>query len=429
MDWVGKTVSRVEIRELLGKGAMAQVYLGQHTTLERPVAVKVMQGFMEEDSQALERFRKEAQAVAALRHPNIVQVYDFDLLDGQPYMVMELLSGVPLDVHLESLHSHGLRLPPETTVRLIASLAAALDYAHDRGLVHRDIKPANIILRRDSGALSPGDALPLDADAVLTDFGLARLIDENKMSASGAVTGTPVYISPEQARGLPVDRRSDIYSLAVVLYEMLAGKTPYHDTAENIFSLIFKHASEDAPPIEDLDPLIQAVLDKALVKAIEQRYFRAGQLAADLFSAVFRVPPPQAGALADAAPLSGVLAALDNLLEQARAYERALPPGDYSARLAIDSLRRLAEQARNEAAGLAAVPQAQPASHPFSPRELEVLQLAASGLTNKEIAYRLGISERTVEFHMGSIFNKTTTESRTEAVALALGRGWIDPPG
>jgi serine/threonine protein kinase/DNA-binding CsgD family transcriptional regulator len=425
MEWVGKTIARVEIRELLGKGGMAQVYLGQHTTLDRPVAVKVMQGFLADDSQAVERFRQEARAVAALRHPNIVQVFDFDLLEGQPCMVMELLNGLPLDAYLDALHSRGSRLPPETTVRLVASLSAALDYAHDRGLVHRDIKPANIFLRREAGVLAPGEPLPLDVDAVLTDFGLARPHD-HKLSATGAVTGTPAYISPEQARGLPPDRRSDIYSLGVVLYEMLAGHPPFGSGAENIFSLILKHATEDAPPVAGLDPQVQSVLDKTLAKDIEQRYYRAGQMAADLFRAVFHGAAP-APAPETSIPLAGVLRALENLLEQARAYERALPPNNYAARMAVNALRALAEQAHTEAQGLQAAPSVAPAPHPFSPRELEVLQLAAGGLTNKEIAYRLGISERTVEFHMGSIFNKTTTDSRTEAVALALGRGWIQP--
>jgi serine/threonine-protein kinase len=362
-----------------------------------------------------------------------VQVFDLDVADGRPYIVMELLEGMPLDDYLRALRDRSRKLPPETTVRLTVSLAAALDYAHARNIVHRDVKPANVILRRDSGPIDPDAPLSLDAEPVLTDFGVARFLNVTTLTAPGSIAGTPAYLSPEQARGEAVDGRSDIYSLGVMLYEMLAGKLPFDSPTETPLSLIIKHLTEMPPPIPDVNPAVQAVLDRALAKNREQRYSRAGDLAADLLVGIFgRGPGPLATESArPSPPLAGLLDTLDLLVAQTRAYERALPPNNYPARAAVAALGELARQALNEARDIAAslepAPPAEYATqvHPFSPRELQVLNLAANGLTNKEIAYRLGISERTVQFHMNSIFNKTGTQSRTEAVALALRKGWI----
>jgi len=265
---------------------MAEVYLGRHTTLNRPVAVKILHSHLSEDDLLLNRFRAEAQAVAALRHPNIVQVLDFDVADDRPYIVMELLAGASLADYLRALHRAGQTLPPETTARLIASLAAALDYAHARGIVHRDIKPANVMLRRESGPLDLTAPLPTDAEAVLTDFGVMRMTDSTTRTASGVISGTPAYMSPEQARGETVDARSDIYSLGVMLYEMLAGRPPFDSETETPASLLIKHITASPPPLPQAGPAIQAVIDRALAKDRQARYQKAGDLAADLLSAL-----------------------------------------------------------------------------------------------------------------------------------------------
>ena len=425
-QWSGHTLSKVILLKRLGQGGMAEVYAGHHTTLDRPVAVKILHGFLSEDETLRERFRREAQGVASMRHPHIVQVLDFDVAEQgdelRPYIVMELLQGMPLDDYLAAL-PHPPRLPPETVARLAMGLASALDYAHGRGIVHRDVKPANIILRRESGPIDPLAPLPPDVEPVLTDFGLARFLHSSYRSASGVISGTPAYLSPEQARGLPVDGRADIYSLGVVLYEMLAGCPPFEAADDDSpVALIMKHLLDPPPPIPDLDPRLQAPLLAALAKEPAQRPQKAGDLALALVAAIFGLAAPPSGA----PPLDALLVDLESLVEQAAAYERSLPANNYPARAAVSALSEMARRALEQGRRLeSALAPPTPAVHPFSRRELEVLQWAAGGLTNKEIAFRLGISERTVLFHMNSVFNKTATASRTEAVALGMQKGWI----
>lgn len=425
-QWSGRTLSKVILLKRLGQGGMAEVYAGHHMTLDRPVAVKILHGFLAEDESLRQRFRREAQGVAGMRHPHIVQVLDFDIAEEgeelRPYIVMELLQGMPLDHYLAALPRPPC-LPPETAARLAMGLAAALDYAHGRGIIHRDIKPANIILRRESGPIDPLAPLPPDVEPVLTDFGLARFLQSTYHSASGAISGTPAYLSPEQARGLPVDGRADIYSLGVVLYELLAGRPPFEVAGDDSpVALIMKHLLDPPPPIPGLGPRLQEALLQALAKDPAQRPQKAGDLALALMAGVFGLEAPPVGVQ----PLEALLESLKNLVEQAGAYERALPANNYPARAAVSALSEMARTALEQCRRLEiSLAPPLPASHPFSPRELEVLQWAARGLTNKEIAFRLGISERTVQFHMNSVFNKTATASRTEAVALGMQKGWI----
>ncbi len=271
-NWIGKTLGRVHIESLLARGGMAEVYLGTHTTLQRKVAVKILRSYYTDDPRLrpLERFELEARAVAKLRHPNIVQVFDFDTVEDQPYLVMEYIPGPPLSKYLAALHSRGDRLGLPLISRLLTQTAAALQYAHERGVIHRDVKPGNILLASRSIPIVPGETLPLDLEPVLTDFGLVRFLNASRQTVSGLITGTPAYMSPEQARGEATDGRTDIYSLGIVLYEMLSGKVPFD--SESTMSILFKHMHEDPAPIPGLSPVLQKVLDRALAKNVEDRF-------------------------------------------------------------------------------------------------------------------------------------------------------------
>jgi serine/threonine protein kinase len=269
----------------MGRGGMAEVYLGRHTTLNRPVAVKILHGHLSDDETLLSRFRSEAQAVAGLRHPNIVQVLDFDIAEDQPYIVMELVEGMSLAEYLLKLQRAEKRLTPETIVRLFTPITSALDYAHGRGIVHRDVKPANVLLRSEGGEIT-AESLPPDAEPVLTDFGVARIANASIRTASGAIVGTPAYMSPEQVSGEIVDSRSDIYSLGIMLYEMLTGRLPFESESESVAATLIKQITEQPPPMPEVSPSVQSVVFRALAKDRTARYQKAGDLAVELRSAL-----------------------------------------------------------------------------------------------------------------------------------------------
>lgn len=283
-DWLEQTIGKVRIEKYLARGGMAEVYLGTHLTLDRPVAVKVMHSYIESDPDLLSRFQREAKAVAGLRHPNIVQIFDFDTHDGHPYIVMEYLKGPSLANYLRDLHESGARLSLTQVAQLLKSLAAGIDYAHSKGIVHRDIKPANIILNNKSGMYSADQPLPTDTECVITDFGLVRIANSITQTAAGVVSGTPAYMSPEQAQGNPADSRSDTYSLGIVLYEMLAGRVPFD--GDSTLGVILKHISEPPPSIDNVSIEIQVVINKALEKLPENRYQTARELLLDFYNAV-----------------------------------------------------------------------------------------------------------------------------------------------
>ncbi len=304
-EWLGQTVGKVRIEKYLARGGMAEVFLGTHLTLERPVAIKVMHSFIEEDPDLLTRFQREAKAVAALRHPNIVQIFDFDTHDNHPYIVMEYLSGPSLAGYLRDMHKGGAKLALAQVAQLLKSLVAGMDYAHSQRVVHRDIKPANIILNNKTNFYAVDQPLPADTECIITDFGLVRMTNSAHHTASGVVSGTPAYMSPEQGQGKSVDHRSDTYSLGIVLYEMLAGRVPFD--GDSTLGIILKHMTEPPPPIEDISPEVQAVINKALEKLPENRYQTARELLADFYNAVgmhaeaetihalrFKTPPPTA---------------------------------------------------------------------------------------------------------------------------------------
>jgi serine/threonine protein kinase len=283
-EWLGKIIGRVRIERLLARGGMAEVYLGRHLTLERPVAIKLLQSHIEEDPDLLERFHREAKVVAGLRHSNIVQIYDFDAIDGHPYIVMEYVRGPTLATYLRGLHEKNEHIALRQVSRLLNQLTAALDYAHGQGVIHRDIKPGNIMLQQKSGQFPQDQPLTDDAEIVLTDFGLVRIVHATTQTAAGTVSGTPAYMSPEQARGDKTDQRTDIYSLGIVLYEMLAGRVPFE--ADSQLTVIYMHINNPPPPISGVPESIQAIIDRALAKDPNDRYQSSGEMAADFSRAV-----------------------------------------------------------------------------------------------------------------------------------------------
>jgi serine/threonine protein kinase len=266
---------RYEIRQKLGTGGMARVYLGYDNTLGREVAIKVLHEHLADDTMFKERFEREARFVATLNHPNIVQVYDYatGIRGGEMvcYMVMSLLLGKTLKEVLESSNNTETLLSHERVFAIMTDLCDALQYAHDKGMVHRDVKPANVIINADGRA-------------ILTDFGIARMAQGAQFTQEGMTVGTPAYMSPEQATGTAVDGRSDIYALGIMLYEMLVGHPPFHD--DGTLSVLLKHMTEPVPPLSDYDFInnhkLDAVLMQALAKQPDTRYQTATEFLDDL---------------------------------------------------------------------------------------------------------------------------------------------------
>lgn len=282
-EWTGKTIGNVRIEKDLARGGMGEVYVGTHLRLDRLVIVKVMHSYIESDPELQARFEREAKVVAALRHPNIVQVVDFDIAEGHPYIVMEFLRGPSLAAYLSELNSRNEKLEPAQVARLLSIVAKALDYAHEQGVIHRDIKPGNMILHNKTGLFSSDLPLSPLTEPAITDFGLVRIHTTTQTSA-GKRSGTPAYMSPEQAHGLTVDHRSDIYSLGIVLYELIAGHVPFD--AETNWGIIFKHINEPPPPIPDISASVQKVIDRALAKDPDDRYQTCRELVADYMDAI-----------------------------------------------------------------------------------------------------------------------------------------------
>ena len=229
---IGTVLSgRYRLEAKLGSGGMSTVYLARDTTLDRPVAVKVMHREMSEQADQLERFRQEARAVAKLSHPNVVAVIDAGEDGGYPYIVFEYVEGETLKARINRVGA----LDVQEALAYAIEIARGLTVAHARNMVHRDIKPQNVLI----------DA---EGRAKLTDFGISRQLEQDGMTATGRVLGTTDYVAPEQAMGRGADQRSDIYSLGVVLYEMLIGHVPFH--ADSQVGVAMKHVNEELPDVQ-----------------------------------------------------------------------------------------------------------------------------------------------------------------------------------
>ena len=278
----GQTLGKYRVLDRLGRGGMAQVYRAYHPQLDRFVALKVLRADLLDDESFLDRFRREAQAVAALRHPHIVQVFDFDVQDdtddmGITFMVMELLEGDTLKARLNDYRLRDEAMPLGEVVRLLLDILDGLEYAHSEGMIHRDLKPANILLTKRG-------------QAVITDFGIAQIIGGTRHTMTGALMGTLNYMAPEQGLEGSSDIRSDIYSLGIVFYEMLTQHTPFD--ADTPLAILMKHLNDPLPAPREAAPStpepIEAVLLKALSKDADDRFQTAEAMAQSLHAAAVK---------------------------------------------------------------------------------------------------------------------------------------------
>jgi serine/threonine protein kinase len=267
----GQTLGKYRVLEQLGRGGMAQVYRAYHPQLDRYVAVKVLRSDLVEEEEFLARFRREARAVAGLRHPNIVNVFDFDVQNDQFFMVMELLEGDTLKVYLNSYRTRGQHIPLGDIVRILIDVLEGLGYAHKQGIVHRDIKPANILLTRRG-------------QAVVTDFGIAQIVGGTQYTVSGALMGTLNYMAPEQGLEGRGDSRSDLYSLGIIFYEMLTGKTPFD--ADTPLAILLKHLNDPLPLPRKIEPSIPEPFERVVLKVLSKQPVDRYQSAEEMIQAL-----------------------------------------------------------------------------------------------------------------------------------------------
>lgn len=281
---VGELIAdRYELEELLGSGGHSSVYRAHDTLLERHVALKVLHDHFLADEVQVERFRREARAVAQLSHPNIVSVIDRGERDGRQFIVFEHVDGDDLKELVQRVGP----LPERRALGIALQVAHALAFAHRQGLVHRDVKPQNIILSRSG-------------EVKVTDFGIARDLDVKGATQTGAVLGTSDYIAPEQARGDAVDARTDVYSLGVVLYELLTGEVPFR--GDNFIAVAMRHVTEPPPSVRavraEVSERVDAVLRRAMAKEPHERQGSMDELIDDLEDCLVELEP-EAEALAE----------------------------------------------------------------------------------------------------------------------------------
>jgi hypothetical protein len=322
-SWIGYEIGgRYVIEEQLGAGGMSTVFRATDPNLRRPVAIKLIHTHLSSNEEFVRRFEEEAAAVAQLNHPNIIKVYDFNNDNDLYYMVLEYVPGETLKDRLKRLNKSNRRMGVEEVVDVAASICDAVDYAHKRGMIHRDIKPANVMLSTQGRA-------------VLMDFGVAKILGGQQHTATGAVIGTAAYMSPEQARGERPDERSDIYSLGVMLFEMVSGRPPFE--ADSAMTTMMMHVSDPVPDLDEIAPgtpvALKRICEKALEKNRENRFQTAAQMAAALRNALTQqeeAAPEMTFIEAEPAPdstfIEEAMAPESTYVEQAAAPPPPTPP-------------------------------------------------------------------------------------------------------
>jgi hypothetical protein len=298
-DLTGKQLGSYRIIGPLGEGGMAAVYKAYQPSMDRHIALKVLPRYYASDPSFVGRFQQEAKLIARLEHPNILPVYDYGESEGYTYLAMRYVEGEGLAGLLQ-----GQPLPLPTIAHILSQLASALDYAHSKGVVHRDVKPSNVLIDEQGNCL-------------LTDFGIARILEATgQFTSTGAFIGTPAYASPEQAVGRPLDGRSDIYSLGVVLYQMATGRPPFD--AETPMAVLIKHIHDPLPMPRSVNPHLPEAVERIILRALDKepdnRYSKAGDMAQALTQALAEEtarPPQTARKAAELAPPTAIPTAED----------------------------------------------------------------------------------------------------------------------
>jgi serine/threonine protein kinase len=294
-----RRLGRYELQELLGRGGMAEVWRAFDAQLQRSVAIKIMRADLRTDPDFVTRFIREARVIAALHHPNIVQIYDFHVTESAQesnleaetlaYMVMDYVKGQTLAQYLQHTSRQKLFPASSEVVHLFTPISLALDYAHGQGMIHRDIKPANILLDARHTERNPM------GEPILSDFGLAKLQGVAGQTMTGGILGTPLYISPEQVQNRPVSPRTDLYSLGVVLYEVFTGEPPFQ--SDNVASIMMKHLTEVPRAPHLINPALPLALSAVLLKSIakdpELRFSSAAAMTAAIAQAFALPVPPE----------------------------------------------------------------------------------------------------------------------------------------